>query len=86
MQVMAGLGYGQKSAIVLFSLLTVLGGGLPGRPGLKKSRALVICDNIFCVSQDGRGVNLESEVGIQFVEIVKLTVIFACVSTGSAPM
>jgi len=35
-QVMAGLGYSQKFASVLFSLLTVLGGGLPGRPGFSK--------------------------------------------------
>ena len=46
-QVMAGLGYSQKFASVLFSLLTVLGGGLPGRPGFLKSRALVIVTR-FC--------------------------------------
>jgi hypothetical protein len=46
-QVMAGLGYSEKSATVLFPLVTVLGGGLPGRPGLKEFRALVICDNIL---------------------------------------
>jgi len=36
-QVMAGLGYSQKFASVLFSLLTVLGGGLPGRPWIFKN-------------------------------------------------
>ena len=68
------MGYRQKFASVLFSLLTVLGGGLPGRPGFNESGALVI---------SGKPVLL---VGIQLVEIVKLTVILACISTGSAPM
>lgn len=87
-QVMAGLGYSQKFASVLFSLLTVLGGGLPGRPGFSKIQGARHCDKILLWLR-ARGVNPRKRgllLRIQFVEIVKLTVIFACVSTGSAPM
>ena len=75
---MAGMGYRKKSATRLFSLLTVLGGGLPGRPGFETIQGARYFGKSFAVE----GLLIE----IQFVEIVKFTVILACVSTGSAPM
>jgi hypothetical protein len=51
-QVMAGLGYSQKSASVLFSSLTVLGGGLPGRPGFLRIQGARHCDKILLYGYD----------------------------------
>jgi hypothetical protein len=83
---MAGMGYRQKFASVLFSFLTVLGGGLPRRLGFNESGALVIFGEILAVEPTSAWVKRVLLLGIQLVEIVKLTVILACVSTGSAPM
>ena len=47
-QAMAGMGYRQKSATVLFSLLTVLGGGLPERLGFERIQGARHLGTKFC--------------------------------------
>ena len=73
---------------ILFSSVSSSGGGLPGRPGSKELRALVIFSGYY--SSDWGPSRLRYSAGLrknlQLVEIVKLTVILAWVSTASSPM
>jgi len=74
----------QESGTVLFSSVSSSGGGLPGRPGLERVRGALYFLGTFPPanrSRDSGAIAVVSLQGfkrvVQFVEMVKLTVILA---------
>jgi len=65
----------QDHSSILFSAVSSSGGGLPGRLGLARVQGARYFGSLFGSQKNN----------IQFVEMVKLTVIRACVSTASSP-
>ena len=65
----------QADSSILFSAMSSSGGGLPGRLGLARVQGARYFGSLFGSKKNN----------IQFVEMVKLTVIRAWVSTASSP-